>query len=122
MNKANLLLWLFFVLGQLLYILKRAYFSVQGPDHDVNSYAEFVRKYWASLLFRAASGAALFWVFAFYPDLFTKLVGYVGLNINLTLPTVPPVAFFLGLTSDVALDLISSKVPWLQGQIPPAGK
>lgn len=118
-------LWICFILGQLLYILKRAYYSVNGPNtpvtEKINTYKMFLISYWIPLFVRGVLGVFIFWVVMFYPDLFTKITQYLGLNINLTIPKVPPVAFLLGLGSDFILDWIVSKVPFLQGTIPDVG-
>lgn len=111
-------LWVFFVFGQLLYMLKRAYYAVSAKENPVNSYGSFFAKFWIVLLIRAAAGAVIFWTFASYPDAFTKAAQLFGLTWNLNVPLIPPLAFFAGLGIDVLLDLATAKSKWIQKLIP----
>ena len=114
----NLVLWLMFLLGQFTYVMKRAYFSVQGPDHTVPSYRAYFVKYGVCLGIRIVIGIGLFWLWVSYPDALSSLVARFNLNLNLNIPKVPPVALFLGLSVDFVIDWITSRVPFLAKEIP----
>lgn len=112
-------LWFWFIGGESLNVLKRAYFKVSGADPAITTYKAYIVKYWPALVFRGVFGAGLYWL-TFYPDAFSKIASIVHWNASIpSLPQIAPVALFTGIGIDSILDFIASKIPLLQGQIPP---
>ena len=114
---AALELWIFFIVGQLINILKRAGFAVRGPN-AVASRKQYLLLNWDVLLVRGVVGAVIFWTWASYPNLLTQVAKHFGYDYNLTIPVVPPVAFGFGLALDVILDWFADKVPALKRELP----
>jgi hypothetical protein len=74
--------------------------------------------YWPALLFRGAAGGGIYWL-SFYPavlSVFAHLFGWSG-SIP-SLPQIAPVALFAGISSDVVLDYVASKIPVFKGELP----
>ncbi len=117
-NHAVLDLWLLFAIGALLHILWLAHNSVLAK-HSASLRDFFVRS-WVPLLVRTALEAWLFWGWWQHGDLATQALAHYGVSLNLTIPLNGFTAFGFGYLGDFALTLISSKVPWLKGQIPDA--
>jgi hypothetical protein len=113
-----ILLWVLFLIGQLLYMLKRAYFAVNAKSNPIQSYRSFFGRYGILLLIRGAVGAVIFWGFASYPSVFTKLASLVGFSWNLDIPLIPPLAFFAGLGIDIFLDIVTEKSTIAQKLVP----
>jgi hypothetical protein len=65
-------------------------------------------------LSRTLIEVALFWMYKSYPDVLTSLAAKAGLTWNLSLPLVPPVAFFVGLTADFMLDWVLAHFSFFQ--------
>ncbi len=127
MIQGRALLWALCVTGQLIYILKRAYFAVQGPDDTINSYRKFFSHFWPVLIFRGSLGLLLFSYVAFHPDVLWSLISNLSVfgiivsdkwHFLLTIPMVPPTAFGFGLAIDFLLDWASVKIPWIKERIP----
>lgn len=70
-------LWLWFLTGVLMYMLKRAYFMVTGPNKKVNSYTEYFQRAWVPLLVRAFGGSMIFWAL-FVPGFSERVLGALG--------------------------------------------
>jgi hypothetical protein len=113
----TIMVWAFFVLGQILCILKRASFAIRGPN-AVKTRWDYVKVYWDIMLIRAAVGVIIFWLWASYPSILNTVASKFGLNYELTIPVIPPVALCFGLFVDVILDWISSHIPAMQRQLP----
>jgi hypothetical protein len=117
-NMHMLWLWGWYIVGGLAGMFKRAYFKVEGPDTAVPTYRAYFGRYWPPLLFRALAGAAVYWL-TFTPELLSSIIKWVGLNYEVpVLPGYGVVALIAGLAIDSVLDMITTKVPGLQGQIP----
>ncbi len=120
MNMHLLWLWLWYVIGILVYMLKRAYYLVTGPNPVATSYTEFIQKCWIPLLVRAVVDSGLFWLM-FYPEILNPLLTFVGINfqLNFTLMNMPgPVTLFVGLGIDSIVDFGISKIPYLKDWLP----
>src|SRR6267154_1318361 len=77
--------WFWFIFGMSVYMLKRAYYLVNGPNPVASTYGEFIRKCWIPLLVRAVVDSGLFWA-AFYPDFLNPVISHFGLTFQLHSP------------------------------------
>lgn len=120
-------LWLFFILGMSVYMLKRAYYLVKGPNPVANTYRQFIEVCWIPLLVRAVVDSCVFW-FMFYPDILNPVISKLGLVWQLHSPMsdMPwPVALLAGLAMDSVVDFAVTKIPYVKDwlpQMPPALK
>jgi hypothetical protein len=112
-------LWLWFIIGELIYILKRAYYLITGPNPVANDYHQFIRRCWAPLLVRAVAGAGVYWL-TFYPELLSDAISLTGLTLQLhsPIPHYAVVALFFGMGMDSILDFAVSKIPYLKDWLP----
>ena len=114
-------LWLWFGIGASLYILKRAYYLVTGPNPIASTYKQFFQRCWIPLLVRTVIDSVVFWA-CFNPNLLTaglqylgaeRFAGVVGLATQFA-----PVAFLFGHTVDSAMDTAISKIPGFKDWLP----
>jgi hypothetical protein len=112
-------LWLWFIIGELVYILKRAYYLITGPNPIANNYKQFLERCWAPLLVRAICGAGVYWL-TFYPELLSDALSLAGINwqIHSSIPHYAVFALFFGLGVDSILDFVVSKIPYLRDFLP----
>jgi hypothetical protein len=112
-------LWLWFTLGMLVYMLKRAYYLVTGPNPIATSYKQFIQRCWIPLLVRSAVDGGLYWL-TFYPSLLNPLLKMSPWNIQLSspVPQYAVFAFFFGMGIDSIVDFGVSKISWLKGWLP----
>lgn len=111
-------LWLWFAVGEMMYVLKRAYFMVKGPSPTVTSYGTFFADFWPALIVRGMAGATIYWL-TFYPDLIAKIASWVGLTSPIPqLPQIGVVALLAGLSADAVLDMLIAKIPFLGSWLP----
>jgi hypothetical protein len=114
MNLSVLVLWVAFFVGQMVYILMRASWAIRSKTNPVKSRWDFFYMWWDVILVRTLIEVALFWMYKSYPDVLTSLAAKAGLTWNLSLPLVPPVAFFVGLTADFMLDWVLAHFSFFQ--------
>jgi hypothetical protein len=112
-------LWLWFIIGELAYILKRAYYLITGPNPVANNYRQFLARCWAPLLVRAICGAGVYWL-TFYPELLGDALSLTGISwkIHSSVPQHGVFALFFGLGVDSILDFAVSKIPYLKDWLP----
>ena len=116
----ELWLWLCFLFGMGIYMLKRAYYLVKGPNPVANTYKQFIEVCWIPLLVRGVVDSGLFWA-SFYPDILNPVAGWFGLTWKLhspmsELPAV--VALFVGLAMDSIVDFAVTKIPYVKDWLP----
>lgn len=106
--------WVFFVLGQFLYVLLKAWKVVQSPKNPViTTYGAYFRRFWIPLAARAFAGTCLFilaqapsgFTASFAPDFFSNIKSF-GLS------------GLCGLGTDGLLEKFVDKVPFLKGMLP----
>jgi hypothetical protein len=114
----TLVLWVAFMAGQLLNVLKQAAMAIRNPHNPVKTRRDYVYRNWDILVLRGAVGVLLFWTYKTWPDGLTMLLAHFGVQFNLNLPLIPPVALGLGLASDFCLDWVAVKLPFLQKDLP----
>ncbi|MFZ3212210.1 MAG: hypothetical protein WA188_11920 [Terriglobales bacterium] len=115
------LLWLLYFAGQAISILGRASASASSQFTPWNSVREYTKWHWPALIFRlfaATMGFLLWWSNgAFFEALMSNQLG-VNIGIQRSIPLTPATAGIYGLLSDVLLDWVCAKVPFLKGRIP----
>ena len=94
-------LWFWFTVGMAVYMLKRAYYLVTGPNPVANSYKQFVQRCWIPLLFNYV----------------LKLTPW-SVQIHSPIPQYAVVALFFGMGIDSIVDFAVTKIPWLNGWLP----
>lgn len=114
----TLVLWAAFFIGQMVYVLMRASWAIRSKGNPVQSRRQFFYIWWDVIVVRALIEVAIFWLYCSYPTVLTDIAGKFGMSWNLTVPTVPPVAFFIGLTADAMLDFVLGRFPFFQKEIP----
>lgn len=114
-------LWAVMQAGMGLYMLKRAYYLVTGPNPVANSYPQFFQRCWIPLLVRWAIDSGVFWLM-FTPGMIDRglnYLGWTGWAWALEMVTqFAPMAFFFGLAIDSIVDFVVSKTPFLNGWLP----
>jgi len=111
--------WFWFLFGMAIYMLKRAYYLVTGPNPVANNYADFWKRCWIPLLVRAVVDSGIFWA-TFYPQLLTPVLKWVGWNLDVqySLLQIGPASLFFGLGVDSIVDFAVSKVPFVKDWLP----
>ena len=119
MNWNLVWLWFWFSIGMGVYMLKRAYYLVTGPNPIAKSYPQFVERCWIPLLVRAVADAGIYWI-TFYPDLFNYLLKLSPWDIQFhsPIPHYGVVALFFGMGIDSIVDFGVNKISWLKGWLP----
>lgn len=120
MTKHLLWLWGWYLFGMAVYMLKRAYYLVTGPNPVATSYGEFVRRCWIPLFVRAVVDSGLFWAL-FYPDFLNPILASFGISFQLHSPmsAMPGfAALFVGLGLDSAVDFLVTKIPYVKDWLP----
>jgi hypothetical protein len=114
-------LWLWFQCGMAVYMLKRAYYLVTGPNPIANSYGQFFARCWIPLLVRAVIDSGIFWLM-FTPGIIDKALAYFGWTNWATVAHMvtqfAPMALFFGMGVDSIVDFAVSKVPFLKDWLP----
>jgi hypothetical protein len=115
----HLWLWLWFLFGMFVYMLKRAYYLVTGPNPVANSYGQFVQRCWIPLFVRSVLDSGIYWL-SFYPELFNQALTQMGISWQLhsAIPQAGVVALFAGLFVDSVVDFLVSKVPYIKDWMP----
>lgn len=115
----HLWLWMWFLMGMFIYMLKRAYYLVTGPNPVANTYGEFVERCWIPLLTRAFGDSMIYWL-TFYPDVFNGLLSalHIDFQLHSPLPQYGVVAALMGLSVDSIVDFVVTKIPYIKDWLP----
>ncbi|MGA3294332.1 MAG: hypothetical protein ABSE45_10175 [Candidatus Acidiferrales bacterium] len=114
-------LWVLFIAGHGLHVLKRASLSAQSRISGTKSRLDWLRTNALNLALRLFVNGAAFSYWMAHPDAATHLIGAVGIPANLTLEPGSATAAMFGLSADSMVDWAAAKVPFLQKEIPVAG-
>lgn len=116
-------LWVFvwFIVGMLAYMLKRAYYLIKGPNQVATTWLEFIQRCWVPLLVRFLIESVAFWGL-FNEQVTGKVLGYLGWTSYewavIMITEVPQVAFFFGMTVDSIADFLVTKIPFIKDWLP----
>lgn len=115
----NVWLWWWFLFGMAVYMLKRAYYLVTGPNPVASNYTQFAERCWIPLLVRAVVDSGIYWL-TFYPDLANPVIKYFGFSFELhsPLPHYGVVSLFFGLGVDSLVDFAVTKIPYVKDWLP----
>ncbi len=111
------MLWLSFIIGQVLNILRRANLVGTSRSNPLDTWG-FIARNWVLLLIRGVLGAALWALLSHNPSVLTDILGHFGWEVNLTIPLVPMCAVAFGITVDIFLDWGLEKVPFFKSELP----
>lgn len=110
-------LWTVYIVGSLLYMLKRAYYLVTGPNPIANNYTQFIKRCWIPLLFRFGADSGIYWM-TFTPVGLQTLLGLLGWTRFATdIAAVSNYGFFalfFGMGIDSIVDFGVTKIPWIK--------
>lgn len=104
-------LWILFVVGQAIHILKQS-------DLSLGSKSTFFLVAWKDLVVRFFIAAVFFGYWLAHPEALTQLLGLAHINFSLTLAPEHATAAGFGFCSDSGLDWITAKFPKLRSDIP----
>ena len=121
MNTYLLWLWLWFFIGALMYIIKRAFYLITGPNPVANSVGQFIRVAGVPLLFRLLVDSGLYWA-CFTPQVLSAGFQYMGwtyaANVVSIVTQFAVFALFFGLGIDPMVDwmigTVVGKLPFLK--------
>lgn len=122
-------LWFWFLTGSAVYMVKRAYYLIEGENPVANNLDEFIKVAWVPLGFRFIVDSAVFWTF-FSPLIIQAALAYFGWEKAAWVVSVVTqfavCAFWFGLGVDPIVDwgigTVVVKVPFLKDwwpQMPP---
>ncbi|MBI1750474.1 MAG: hypothetical protein HY234_03650 [Acidobacteria bacterium] len=111
-------IWMLYLLGQFVHILKRAGMAVRSKRNSIHSRIVFIAFYWDALLVRIVLCAGLFWVLQTNPRGLTNLFALLGVNIGADISVDLGSALIFGYFADSVLDWLVSKIPILQKELP----
>lgn len=119
MSLTLLWLWFWFFIGMFVYMLKRAYYLVTGPNPVANDYGDFIRRCWIPLLIRGVVDSGIYWL-GFYPDMMNWALSlfHIDYQMHSAIPQYAVVALFFGLGVDSLVDFAVSKIPYLRDFLP----
>ena len=114
-EQSTVVMWIFFGLGQIAYMLKGAAAAVRNTNSPILTRRQFFSREWDLLLFRGIVSSALFWGWTITPaDLLSSWISKLGFQVDFQIPYHPLVALLFGLSSDVLMDYLQKKLPWLK--------
>ena len=114
----NAHLWVLFVAGHGLHVLKRASLSAQSNLSGTKSVSEWIRTNALALVIRLFVNSAAFSYWIAHPSAATHAIASAGFPVNLTLEPGHATAALFGLSGDSMMDWAAAKVPFLQKEIP----
>jgi|ERR1035441_1624883 hypothetical protein len=113
-------LWFWFLFGSAVYMVKRGFYLINGPNPVANNLTQFIEVAWVPLLFRFVVDSMIYWAM-FTPQItqagleylgFEKFAGIVGV---ITKFAVCSLGFGLIVDSlvDWGIGTVISKIPFL---------
>ena len=111
-------IWVLYLLGQFVHILKRAGMAVRSKSNCIRSRIEFIAFNWDVLLIRVVLCAGLFWVLVTNPRGLTRIFMLLGAGITADISVDFGTALIFGYFADSILDWVVSRIPFLQKELP----
>lgn len=115
--EADLLLYIPFLAGQWLFILKRMGMKIRSKANPITTRRQYLYQNWDLLTVRMVLELGIFYMWR-YGDLSGFINQYSGLHLNYVIPTGKTVAMLLGYASDSGLDWVMSVVPLFAKMFP----
>lgn len=119
--KAEIWLWLWFLVGMSVYWLKRAYYGINPPNPVATSYGNYLQRSWAPLLVRMFLDSIAFWIL-FTPGVTDKALNALGWTnygwIVMMITQFAPVAAMFGFVVDSIVDFAVTKIPFVKDILP----
>jgi hypothetical protein len=118
--------WAWFFAGMIMFMLKRSYWGVFGPNPIGSSYGNYFKRCWVPLLVRAFWDSLIFWI-CFTPQLLVAFLTFLGWSsiagIAGDVTKFAPIAAGFGYLVDSVLDTVAAvaakHVIFLSGVLPP---
>jgi len=111
-------IWLLFLLGQFVHVLKRAGMALRGKN-GITSRGQYVAHYWDGLLIRLVLSCGLFLILLKNPKGLVTLLGKFGITGVGDISVDVGTALVLGYCMDSVLDWLVMKIPALGRELPP---
>ena len=115
----NAHLWALFLTGHGLHVWKRANLSAQSKLSGTRNCVEWIQSNALNLAIRLFVNAAAFSYWIAHPDAASRMIGSIGVPVNLTLEPGHATAALFGLSGDSMVDWAAAKIPFLRKEIPP---
>jgi hypothetical protein len=112
-------LWLFYLAGQALNILKHAQMSSSSSLSGVRSIEEWIWANRIGLAVRVFLATALLLWWSGNPTFLNSVLSHFGITIGFELPLTKATAGVYGFFSDAILDFVLAKIPGFQKEVPP---
>ncbi len=109
--------WLFYLIGQLVHLLKRMNQDVQSPAVRLNTYKQFWYVNWPNVIIRVFLCSVGFLLWAEDGANAAKVLNSAGISLP-QLPLTHATAAIYGFFSDSLVDWVMSKFPQLQKDLP----
>jgi|HubBroStandDraft_6_1064221.scaffolds.fasta_scaffold1500834_1 hypothetical protein len=114
---ADLILYIPFLLGQWLFILKRMGMAVRSKTNPIRTRREYLYRNWDLLTVRMALELGIFYMWR-YNDLTGFINNHSSIHIDYVIPQGKIVALLLGYCADSGLDWILTVIPFFQKMFP----
>jgi hypothetical protein len=72
-------LWFWFIFGSTIYMVKRGFYLIKGPNPVANNLKQFISVAWLPLLFRFVVDSMIYWAF-FTPEIVQAGLSYLGMQ------------------------------------------
>jgi hypothetical protein len=114
-------LWFWFLFGSMIYMLKRGFYLIKGPNPVANSFEQFLEAAWLPLLFRLVVDSMIYWAM-FTPQIAQAALQYLGFQkfsgIVAVITKFAVCSLGFGLIVDSLVDwgigTVLSKIPFLK--------
>lgn len=114
----ELFLWIWFGVGAMAYVVKRAFYLITGPNPVANSIGQFIKVAGVPIGFRLLVDSGIFWLI-FTPQAAVALLKYFGWDVSASVladvTNYAVFALFFGLGVD---PLVDWAIPTLVGKLP----
>jgi hypothetical protein len=125
MNWHIVWLWFWFLVGATVYVAKRGYYMVKGPNPVANNLGQYLCVAFVPILFRLLVDSALYWL-CFTPELLAAGLRYINCTecagVVSVITQFAPCALLFGMSVDPMVDwgigTVLNRIPFLAGWWP----